>query len=419
MGRPLEPGLLRIFRYFACIAMLYFAILWGYGSTAPEPSLTLQVQSLINQMINSGLFVYLSIPWLERHLKSWYLPFALVTYTVATVFTNLIYLFEPGTDLYIIIARSWALVPTLLVPLVLIAWQYSFPWVLVYTLFTNAVELFILFRVIRIVNFETLPVLGLPLIRAYAFGTVGYIVERLMDTQRAQRRKLVMANIQLGQQANTLEHLATSRERNRLARELHDTLAHTLSGVAVNLEAIKTMLSPEQGDVSAMLDHSLSATRLGLDETRRALQDLRARPLENLGLALAIRTLVQALADREGIETEIDIAEDFPTLPPDVEQSLYRVAQEALENTAKHASASRVSLSLKTIENQIELSIHDNGKGFNTKSIPNETDRFGIRGMQERAAVIGGTLSVESRPGGGTTVRFVWERLDDDQDPDL
>ncbi len=418
MGRPLESGLLRIFRYFAGIAMLYFAILWGYGSTAPQPSLTLQVQSLVNLMINSGLFVYLSVRWLERHLKSWYLPFALVTYTVATVFTNLIYLFEPGTDLYIIIARSWALVPILLVPLVLIAWQYSFPWVLVYILFNNVVELFILFRVIRIVNFETLPILGLPLIRAYAFGTVGYIVERLMATQRTQRRKLVMANIRLGQQANTLEHLATSRERNRLARELHDTLAHTLSGVAVNLEATKTMLSPDQGDISAMLDHSLSATRLGLDETRRALQDLRARPLEDLGLALAIRTMIQALANREGIETEIDIAEDFPTLPPDVEQSLYRVAQEALENSAKHATASRVSLSLKTIENQIELSIQDNGKGFNTKSIPNETDRFGIRGMQERAAVIGGTLSVESRPGGGTTVRFAWERLDD-QDPDL
>jgi signal transduction histidine kinase len=417
MGRPLEPGLVRIFRYFAGIAFIYFAILWGYGIISPHPSVTLQIQSLMNLPTSSSLFVYLSLPWLERHLKKWYLPIALVTYTVATVFSNLIYLYDPNTDLYIIIARSWGLVPILLVPLVLIAWQYSFSAVLAFTIFTNATELLILFLVVKKVTFETLPILGLPIIRAFAFGTVGYIVERLTDIQRTQRRKLVMANIQLGQYANTLESLAVSRERNRLARELHDTLAHTLSGVSVNLEAIKTMLTPGQGDVGAMLDHSLTATRQGLEETRRALQDLRAQPLEDLGLELALRSLVKALADREAIETDVKFSADLPALPPDVEQSLYRITQEALENIARHADARHVSLRLEAGGKRVTLTIEDDGKGFNSKSTPVE-GQFGIKGMRERAGVAGGTLTVGSRPGDGTTIRFVWERLDD-QSPDL
>jgi signal transduction histidine kinase len=221
----------------------------------------------------------------------------------------------------------------------------------------------------------------------------------------------------LGQYANTLERLATSRERNRLARELHDTLAHTLSGVAVNLEAIKIMLFPGQTEVSSMVDHSLSATRMGLEETRRALQDLRAQPLEDLGLELALRNLVQALADRAAIETEVDISPNLPALPPEVEQSIYRIAQEALENVAQHASAQHASLGLKTNGKMIELTVADDGGGFDPKSVSGD-GRFGIKGMQERAAVVGGSLSVGSRSKRGTIVRFTWERLDD-QDIDL
>ncbi len=418
MGRPLEPGLLRVYRYSTSIAMLYFAIIWGYAINTPQPSTFLQAQALVNLLINTCLFIYLSIPSLEQRLKRWYLPLALIGYTIATVFSNLIYFIEPNKDLYTVITQSWSLVPILLVPLVLIAWQYSFFYVLVYVIFTNGVELIILVQVVKVLNFETLPVLGLPLIRAFAFGVVGYVVERLMDTQRAQKRKLVKANIRLGQQANTLEQLATSRERNRLARELHDTLAHTLSGLAINLEAIQTMLPPGQEDISTMLDHSLDATRLGLDETRRVLQDLRARPLEDLGLALALQRLVEAADAQTGIAMETKIIADLPTLPPDVEQCLYRIAQESLENIATHSQASHVSLSVDYSGNQLILLIRDDGKGFIPKSVIPDEGRYGIRGMKERAAVVGGNLWIDSDPGRGTTVKFTWERLDD-QDLDL
>lgn len=417
MGRPLEPGLLRIFRYFVGIAMIYFGILWIYGMLSSEPNLTLQLQSQLNLFINGCLLIYLTIPWLEQTLKKWYLPIALTGYTIATVFSNLLYLFDPNADLYIIVARSWALVPILVVPLVVIAWQYSLPAVLVFTIFTNAIELIILIIVVQDFSFTTLPILGMPLIKAFAFGTVGYIVEQLVDTQRRQRKKLIMTNIQLSQYANTLDHLATSRERNRLARELHDTLAHTLSGVAVNLEALKTMLPPEQTEMQKMLDHSLLATRTGLEETRRTLQDLRARPLEDLGLALAVKALVQTLADRIGIQTQVEISPDLPTLPPDVEQSIYRIAQEALENVARHANAKTLDLDLSADELWVKLIIQDDGMGIDRKNKTNDK-QFGITGMKERAAVIGANLQVVSEPGHGTTVCFKWERIND-QDPDL
>ena len=83
-------------------------------------------------------------------------------------------------------------------------------------------------------SYETLPLIGVPFIRAFAFGTVGYIVNILIETQRMQNQKLIQTNLRLNQYVNTLEQLATNRERNRLAAELHDTLAHTLSGLSIN-----------------------------------------------------------------------------------------------------------------------------------------------------------------------------------------
>lgn len=417
MGRPLEPGLIRIFRYFTGVAAVYFLILWGYGAAASEQSLSLQAQSLLNLVANLALYIYLSVPWLERTLKSLYLPLALIVYTGAVMFSNMIYIVDPTENLFTLLQRGWMLVPILLVPLVIIAWQYSLAAVILFTIFTNGIELAILYSVVRRLDFSTLPVLGLPLILAFAYGTVGFIVVQLMKTQRSQKRKLILANIRLGQQANTLESLAISRERNRLARELHDILAHTLSGMAVNLEAIKVMLPPDADEISGMLDHSLNAARLGLDETRRALQDLRARPLEDLGLDLALRALARTFEERESINTQLQISPQLPVLPPDVEQTIYRITQETLANISKHANASQVWLKLESTASRIELTIKDDGAGFNPKE-KLSNDRFGIKGMRERAAVVGGLLSVQSQPGAGTTVQFIWE-IPDDQSADL
>jgi signal transduction histidine kinase len=229
-----------------------------------------------------------------------------------------------------------------------------------------------------------------------------------VTSQRIQRQALLDANVKLSQYARTAEQLATSRERNRLARELHDTLAHTLSAQTVNLEAIKLMIPSEKSEIHAMLAQSLDNTRKGLAETRRALKDLRSKQLEDLGLGIALRHLAQDIAQRGTLRLEIDLPDRLPDLPSQTEQSLYRIAQEALENVVRHANANSISLRLAQDGSALCLSIADDGDGFNVDD-PTVSERLGIRGMAERAALAAGSIQVQSQPGGGTVVNFTVE----------
>lgn len=408
MKRPIEPSLLYLFRYFSAIAAGYFAILWAY--TLISTGWQAQMAFLSSFTFYLLLLAYLSWPWLERHLKRLYLPVGLGLATLYPVFSSFIsqVVFTQGGILGII-GRSWLWTPVLLIPLVLIAWQYNFTSVLIFTIFTNLPELLVLLQEVDQLTFETISLVSVPVIRAFAFGMVGHIVINLVETQRAQRRRLIQTNLRLGQYANTLEQLATSRERNRLASELHDTLAHTLSGLAVNLEAIKTVVSPANDEAQEMLDRALDTTRTGLDETRRALKALRAGPLEDLGLRLALQTLVESAAGRANIPVTFECSQPLPVLPLDVEQDLYRIAQEALENVVRHANAAHAEVKLEKRDNNgVKLSIRDDGSGFDTGRARSE-NRFGLRGLRERAGRLGGQLEVTSQPGQGTEICLIWE----------
>ena len=415
MNTAIQPGLLRIFRYFTGVAMGYYAALVFFtAAQSNQGSIYTQIQLYVNLLVNLGLLAYLSWSWPQTRLKGWYLPIALLAATVVPIFSNLFYLAEPAVkDLPLVIIRSWLLFPVLLVPLVLIAWQYGFRYALAFTAVTAIVELGVLYPVVgNKVDFETLPLLGLPLIRAFAFGTVGHIVDHLIDTQQAQSKALLKANYRLSRHAETLEQLAVSRERNRLARELHDTLAHTLSGQAVNLEAIKLTVPPEQTETLSMLDQALESTRSGLRETRRALKDLRSQPLEDLGLALALRNLARDAASRAAFELELDIPDALPALPPEVEQCVFRIAQESLENIVRHASARLVRLRLGVEAGRLQMEIGDDGIGADLDRLDLQ-DKLGLQGMRERAAEVGGVFEVSSQPNKGTTIRFSVEAPDD------
>jgi signal transduction histidine kinase len=414
MDTPIQPGLLRIFRYFTVVATGYYAaVVIVFAIQSGHIYSASQMQIYLNLATNIGLSLYLSWGWLQRKLKNWYLPTALLAATVIPIFSNLFILAEPAVkDLSLIIARSWLLFPILIVPMVLIAWQYGFLLVLTFTVITAAVELSVLYSVVGRLDFETMPFLGLPLIRAFAFGTVGRIVSHLIATQQAQSKALLKANYRLSRHAETLEQLAISRERNRLARELHDTLAHTLSGQAVNLEAIRLMILPEQTEILGMLDQALQNTRRGLNDTRRALKDLRSLPLENLGLALALNNLAKDAAARAAFDLTLDIPENLPSLSPDIEQCAFRIAQESLENVVRHANASHVSVQLGVTKGQLQLEICDDGLGVDLGGLDLH-NKLGLHGMKERAAEAGGKLEASSQPGHGMVVRFSVQVLDD------
>ncbi|HMQ55977.1 MAG TPA: histidine kinase, partial [Anaerolineae bacterium] len=171
----------------------------------------------------------------------------------------------------------------LLVALVLTAWQYRWRHVALFCLGTALLSLGVLIVEVgpltRPFFFEMLGVA----IQTVSFLVLGYFIDALMSQLRAQRDSLEQANAQLIHHASTLEHLTISRERNRMARELHDTLAHTLSALSVQLETVKAYWDVDTSAAQGMLDKSLEATRSGLQETRRALKSLRASPLDDLG----------------------------------------------------------------------------------------------------------------------------------------
>jgi len=372
-------------------------------------------QIIISQMeyfiiVHAFLLVYLLIPWLERQLKQYYLPIILVLYSVALVVGSVIYLYVPDRTIVDFITNSYGLVPILIVPLVFIAWQYDRKHVLIYTAFTNVSDIAIAVVIAQGISLENLPILSMPIIRGFAFMMVGLVVNQLSDSSRKQKHRLLLANVQLSQYSNTLEHLATSRERNRLARELHDTTAHTLSGISVNLEALKTIAPEDNPEMQGMISTTLEAARNGLSDTRRALKDLRAQPLEDLGLELALRQLIDSVAERAGLKTNVNIDTPLPYLAPNIDQVFYRIAQESLENTARHANAYMVTVELHEEDGKLTMLIQDDGRGFNMNEVHGE-GHFGLKGMHERALTIGAELTIESQLGGGTNVQLSWERF--------
>jgi signal transduction histidine kinase len=228
-----------------------------------------------------------------------------------------------------------------------------------------------------------------------------------MEQLRQQLRDLQEANLKLEDYVATLEQLTISRERNRLARELHDTLTHTLSGVAVQLEAVDSLWASDREQAYHILQSSLKTTRSGLTETRKAIQSLRATPLDDLGLVQAIREYTEEVARREGFQLHLELPKGIDGLPAGVEQCFYRIGQEAIENTAKHSQAKSVWVRLDRSTSELLMEIKDDGTGFDIQAV--EAGRhFGLQGMRERAQIIGATLEISSRPGEGAHLKLSW-----------
>ena len=405
--RRIEPGLLNIFRLFIGLEAVGFWLSISFAEILPEqPGLEFQSRNYLNLAGSFLLFGYLIWPWLRSRLKHAYLPVGLGIAAVIPMLNDVFNLqFESGRDPFTLMNVIWQTTPLLLVPLVLIAWQYHFETVVWFCFGTAIFDLTTFAIYIGAFDSQILSFLFAIFMRTASFIVVGYLVTQLLKTQRQQRKALSQANLQLSRHARALEELATSHERNRLARELHDTLAHTLSGLAVQLEAIITVLNPDQVEVHAMLKKAQATTRNGLSETRRALKDLRAQPLDDLGLGLALTNLARATTNRAGIPVLTDIPTTVTDLPPGVEQMVYRITQESLENITRHANARHARVRLTCTKSTLRLTIADDGDGFDISEFESE-ENLGIRGMKERAAAYGGILEVNSGPHHGTTVHL-------------
>jgi signal transduction histidine kinase len=290
-----------------------------------------------------------------------------------------------------------------------VSWQYNFRAVVAFSVGTALLEIMVGYPLDRLGGPKLGDVAGALILRSILFVLIGFMVVRLMAAQRIQRKALAEANSQLTRYAVALEQLVVSRERNRMARELHDTLAHTLSALAVQLEAMSALWDTDSVKARALLGESLGSTRSGLSEARRAIQALRSTPLEDVGLALAVRDLAESVAARSALKLTLDIPEQITTLTPDAEQAIYRIADEAMTNVARHAQAQRLSVMLRHSGGSgLRLEIADDGRGFDPAQSP-ATGHYGLQGIQERADLIGAQVQVDSRPGQGTTFRLTLE----------
>ncbi len=282
--------------------------------------------------------------------------------------------------------------------------------------------------------------------RIVSFSLASRILEKCIDaTSALTARYYILAREQeLTQKEAQLERLAQrllaaqEEERKRIGQDIHDELIQLLFGLRYRMDTLQGKLD-RGDDVSGEIAFIKQRIDHGLLELRRILRNLRPAVLDDLGLVPALSLLVRQLKETAGLEAGLDAPGEMVRLPAAVETCLYRVAQEALVNTVKHAGASRVDVSLILSEGSVRLTVSDNGSGFErvagelpglrrapgggtpagapggrglkrrggsmeTGGPMSGQDNFGLYGMRERIRSLSGRLDIDSRPGGGTTI---------------
>ena len=402
----IEPGLLSLFRTFMWVQWLI--LIFAFCQLSESGDVGNPVIVILILLSTSLLLLYLRSKRLQRWFGRFFLPIALVIASFTPIFARALAVnarLESGMMGEASVVDPGTLILWLFAPLVAIATQYGFVSVIIFCVLTTGLEMFF---GIALADAGSVPIDLLfeqMIVRNLIFLAIGFIISRLIREQRRQRSSLREANQQLAQYAVTLEQLAVSRERNRMARDLHDTLAHTLSAVAIQLEAVTTVWETSPDDARLRIEKVQSITRDGLGETRRALQALRSSPLDDLGLIMAIKVMGAKASERAGFRFHFHAPDTMPDLSTEMELNLYRIVEEVFNNAVQHAQATDLWVRLDTNKKIINLQIRDNGVGFDSDAKPPE-GHFGLVGIRERAEICGGTVKIESEPGVGTKINL-------------
>jgi signal transduction histidine kinase len=214
----------------------------------------------------------------------------------------------------------------------------------------------------------------------------------------ADQAAIIIEHVRLQYQA---EQLAVLEERQRLARELHDSVTQALYSVTLYADAARMAFSAQKWEaLERNLQEVRNMAREAMYDMRLLVFELRPFMLETEGLASALRARLAAVEGRSGLKTEV-LVEGERRLPIRIEEELYRIAQEGLNNVVKHAEATQIQIQLKYEENTVSLEMIDDGKGFEPGVI-SQSGGFGLQGIKERVQQLGGTLKIESAPFRGT-----------------
>ncbi len=218
----------------------------------------------------------------------------------------------------------------------------------------------------------------------------------------ANQAALAIENARLYREAR---EVAALHERQRLARELHDSVTQQLFSASLIAEVLPRLYQQDPSEGGEYLDDVRRLTRGALAEMRALLMELRPAALNEAALIDLVRQLAEAFTGRTRVAVQLDLNGD-PTPPAEVKIGLYRIAQEALNNIAKHARARHVRVQLQGDQCAIELQITDDGRGFDRTQV--QSDRFGLAIMRERAQAIGAAITIESERGRGTLIQLLW-----------
>ncbi|GAB3474725.1 sensor histidine kinase [Amycolatopsis cihanbeyliensis] len=232
-------------------------------------------------------------------------------------------------------------------------------------------------------------------------------------TEQSEARRKAVADLEAALEENAGLHrqlLSQAREagildeRQRLSREIHDTLAQGLTGIITQLQAAEQARA-DPAAWQRRLDTAAALARENLAEARRSVHALGPEPLVDARLPEALAAVVRRWSDRSGVPIEFTTTGAARPMHPEIEATLLRVTQEALTNVAKHAKAARVGLTLSYMEDQVTLDVRDDGRGFEVKAVrPNGHGGFGLSGMRQRVQRLAGSLEVESERDAGTAI---------------
>ncbi len=236
--------------------------------------------------------------------------------------------------------------------------------------------------------------------RAWALAALALTLGMVASaTAWATRRRLRQAAAARRQSES--EFAAILAERNRIAREIHDTLAQGLGAILLQHEMLKDHL-PAGSEAETHLIEANEITRSALAEARESIWNMRSQAIEDNGLGGALAGILDQLTDNNGIRGTCEISGEIFPLPPMVENNLLRIGQEAITNAVKHASAKHIDVSLDYSPDRLTLRVQDDGRGFDPAAVDLKDRHFGLAGMRERADELGAHLRLESSPDKGT-----------------
>ncbi|MGC9089613.1 MAG: sensor histidine kinase [Caldisericia bacterium] len=241
---------------------------------------------------------------------------------------------------------------------------------------------------------------------SFFFGGFGYALSIAIESKEKSEKllnELTFANEKLKEYAEKVEQLTILEERNRLSREMHDSIGHHLVTVSLQIEILKKIINEKPDESKNLIDTIKNEITKSLEELRNVVKTLR-KPIEfDIPIQESIKNLIETYSSLKGIKTNLEIDENLRELSDEYKITLFRVCQEALTNIEKHSKATEIWVKLKKENDEIVLKVEDNGVGFPEKL--GETS-FGLTGIKERANILNGKFSFENREEGGARIVF-------------